>query len=108
MDIRPVSLRRPAYPLLTALTAAAVIAACNDKPQQSAGGNTAPDIAPAAETEEEQLTSGFIVPARLWNPPAVSPDADTIPTPETPEMPAGDTPAEVEALPAAEAPLSEP
>lgn len=100
MDIRPVSCRRPAYPLLTALTAAAVLAACDDKPQQPAGDTP--------EAEEEQLTGGFIVPARPWSPPAVGADAVTIPAPETPETPACDAPDEVEALPADEEPLPEP
>ena len=100
MDIHPVSLRRPAYPLLTALTAAAVLAACDDKPQQPAGDTP--------ETEEEQLTGGFIVPARPWSPPAVGDDTVAIPAPETPETPACDAPDEVDALPADEEPLPEP
>lgn len=107
MDIRPVSVCCPAYPLLSALTAAAVLVSCDDKPQQPVGSPAAPQAAQAAEAQEEQLTSGFIVPALPWSPPEVTGDTVTIPAPETPETPACDAPDEVDALPADEGPLSE-
>lgn len=101
MDMRPLPFRRPAYPLFTALTTAAVLAACDDKPQQHIKSSLVP------EAGEEQLTSGFIVPALPWSPPEVTGDTVTIPAPETPETPACDAPDEVDALPADEEPLSE-
>lgn len=107
MDIRSVSFRRPAYPLLTALSAAAVLAACDDKPRQTLGGIAAPDIAPAAEAEKEQLTSGFIVTPRPWSPPAVNTDADIPSAPAPPAFPSYDAADEVNAVPADEDSLSD-